>query len=593
MKFVFKDLGSIKKEALKLHKFAKSRGLKSKLSLAQNVIASSYGWKHFNEMSSFHDRIRRNEVAINVPERQILPTHKHQYDGYLSIEIANDLQKKTLDGRKHLFVEKYLASLGLNEHVCNEVAKAFFSSAGMIKKMFTASHLEVNALNDIPIEQVKRGVVAKLNNAYDSVEVYSEMCIPRLIDDGGVMILNRYVAEKIIPHLLKFNDQSRVVSVIDMSYGKFQIESIDVERVVIDPLAYNGKSYSPISISINALIARHQESLLRQTAHEMEIEGFDSVSASILSDFLKEVGMKIELETDYEADFLRETNALLRLLADKEKHQAIQKAVNQGGDENCSDFQFFLSYLNKYVMSLHDRKEHPYLVRESPFLGICLDAFLLLLRHKNSIDRVQGDVSASSQEKELIERFYDGDIIIAVVDSNVEESVYLSRIFMSLCRHYIVPLLGHPVEGHPVEAKSDIIEPKPSFQRQFVIDVPECLPLGSTMFFVQARYLGIKWLINFPHLHRCHELEYSSIIANASVFILSKLITDEKDSIIRETKMYESSKELRELLMLQLSSGFDSLHRENKFAVIFVSHLSCGEREWRVDLVDKCKAKNY
>ena len=609
MKFVYNDLGSVKKEAVKLHKFAKSHNLKSKLSLAQNVMAEAYGWKHFNEMSRVHERIRKNEIEINVPHRQILPSHKHQYDSYCPIEASSNLQKKTLDGRKHLCVEKYFASLGVNWRLVESLALQFFSSAGMINKFFKGKDAKVDSLSDIPREQSGRGVLTKLDNQYDCVEVYFEMCVPRIVDFGGVMVLDRHVAEKLIPHLMRFNDLNKPVSVVDFSVGKFNPRDYGVDSLSLNSLDFSDSSFCPLGLAVKGDMDEYRDALLRQSPDLTDDEIKGELGASLLDDFLKKVGEKISTNPDYHDEFTYDTSLLLLSLSDPESYASIQKAIEKGGDDSL-EFNAFLAYLNRHVMTINGREEHPYLVEEKPFLSMSLCAFDVLLKHRRRFDSFQTNciipdsvdalnlactegrlvikesghaIVPASDGKSFRDRFYEGEIIIAVVDRGVEDSIYMSRIFMGMCRHYIALLLGNQLEAK---------EPF-SRQRMFVIDQPECLPLGSAVVFAQMRGLGMKWLVNVPSYSQYSQSEYASLIANASVFILSKLSADEKDALIQETRMYQFSKELLDLLVFQLSSGFDALQHNNQFAVIFLGEFTDWESRWVAHLVDKCQVKDY
>ncbi len=556
MKFTFNDLSLITKEAKKLHKFLKSKGLSSNLSTAQHVVASFYGWKSYNEMASYHNN---NKVS----------RYENSVSGYMNITLANQLEKVALEGRKKLIITKYISDKGVYEEIAASFCDEFLSSKGLINKLFSSENVDVKKLRDIPDKQLARGVMTQIRQYDDRVKVYAELSIPRLTQGGGFAVLDPHVADEIVPVFELLNDgrESYILNTTGSSIGEDNLSS---KPLRIHPLAFDSHGRSPISLALGEISSENDDDVIYGNDFEKES------SLIILKSLLEHVGGKAQEDDSIEASFINDTVELLHL-------------DNEGGLDSSFDAKL-QSYAEKYacpndaVACLSTNQAYMsffYLSLSS--LSRMVRKFYLSENFYLSFDSYLESLKSDVQgfDNHLFETsFYGSGAFFVVADPNIRHSVFVSKVATLLFRSSIAVTLGASLY------RNDMSEGR----KAILIDVPHVISRGFSVVCVQSKSIGCDWIVNAPSFEPMGELEYFSLVSNVAVFLLSSLPTDMNDPVVQVTGIYRDSEDMRKLLMEELSVGGNYCERNGKFISAHLSSLTLSGKGWQFSVIDKPKS---
>lgn len=543
MKLVFHDLGSIKKEASKLHKLAKSKGLPSKLSNAQNAIANHYGWQHYNEMSMAHERIALSNMydSIDSDGKFIYEKGRKQLSGLALVTSLSDIQKQVLDGQLYLIVRNYFISLGADNSSADRWVDEFKSSKGLIKKFFQSSKENVTDLMSLPSKALARGTMILSESAYDRSDVYSSLALPHATINGGVLMLESHVAKKLIPETVAMSD-GKTVSILKTDFYAHEdhADSERVEAFQALPLAFEGTCSCLVSQAISIELEDGSVNSVGDSLIGDKVSLQERIS---LKDFLSQVGSELQSGTFNELNFIRDTLEMVWAIQYKDNHERLEDWSREPIlDNKQSPLCFKLAaYMQRYgfcnVISDDNNSGASAELSKKRFLDseLIINMLLTLKTLGIYIDAIDPWYTIKSHERlGFLSRLKQGHIIVIPMDSDSPRSLFMSKMIFRQYRAAHICLLGTPLEDASDQGK--IIPPRRERVLGggvFVTDDARVLSCGGSIVFAQLRATGLRSIVNITE-HGMDGREHNSLRANVAVVIFTKL-----DHFLAEGREFE------------------------------------------------------
>jgi hypothetical protein len=579
MHIVFKNLTPVKKESSKLHKAAKSVGLKSNLSICQNTIAEAYGWKNYNEMSLMHERIcRAGSLNQLVASGTIEVTG--QFRGasgvFRDMKVAAALsgkEKMHLDARLRASVMSLAKKLNADDISKDELMLAFFNGKGLVKKYFSSEDkYSITSLNAISDEEYKNGTLLSSGSDMQKLSFYLGMPLQKAIEHGGTFFLSQYLAHEFCCSARSIDNDVKI-NVIDISKhdGKYD-HYFDADVIDYDVLRYASRFTSPILSYIKVHLFDNGSNMTPDLREKY----------SLFSRFLESYGEC----TDRFSDGM----SLSRAFNSKFKDLDAQ-AIDMVDKKDIEDFvvgnmispRGFVESGSAWESALKDKGWLADYHKNERVPEEALEFGLFVIKNIASFKSAFMNKHGRPSLKEgctIQSLLMNKEIVVISFDPNDEEqSLVTKSLLMELRSTVITPCLGSPVESGKDEVISSERVLPPLKGSVLVMDSYESyVSKGMAVVTAQLRALGIYTIFNVSSEMKERE-EWCSLVVNIGVSIILSMPYDLKNDLIRHTGVLKDKK-VQEYLLKQVNSRSCVLDEEGVIIVSIMSRLRYLATEW-------------
>jgi hypothetical protein len=581
MRIVFKNLSSVKKESIKLHKAAKSVGLKSNISTCQNVIAEAYGWKHYNEMSLMHDRIQRGGLLNNIDSYGVIDADKQMgshSDVFRRMKVATAMsgkEKLYIDAKMRASVISLAKMLKGNDIEEESLLSAFFNDKGLLKKYFSSENsVSISSLSGVLDAEYKRGTLVSGGYPDRRLSFYLGMPLQKALDNGGVFFLPNHLAKCFVEEARSMDDNAKL-NVIDINKddgcgGDYWLAN----TVNIDVLRYTSIFSSPMLMFAQHYLHDNKKKMNKEllSNHTLFVKFLAAYGISMGK---KDNGMSLSIAVN------NLTDQYEGIMAVGGEH-----SLGEMPDEFNQDLSdFIINHMLKPFWSETHQSQWGDAIAEKNWSFNLTDEILNLglfmiqnmMSFRSSLTNNNGRPSPREGET-LSSLVIAKEIVIVSFDGNDAYQLSVAKSMLAEYRSSVLtPSLGDSIEGE----RKDVVKNKyqwPIRGSVVVLDSYESyFMLGMSVVTAQARALGIFFIFHVHNSLKSPE-EYCSLIANIGILIHLTIPSDIKGRLVDQTGVLKNVV-VRDYFIRQMDSRQCLLEKEGVIIVSVISdfrHLKVG-----------------
>lgn len=195
MKLYFRSLAPVKKDAAQLRKLIKKNTSKNlKIQVVQDIIATMYGWQHYNEMSYIHLNPGKaypvKKTADIFTEQAGSMTLPNDNEKIRLIDQLDKFERQSLEFKKRSLLERSLSEHKLSDEDKQAVIFAYFDKRSLFTRLTESmSGDTIHSLMQIPESMWRAHSLCLGTDKRGLAQFYADVPVSHAVERGGLFIL--------------------------------------------------------------------------------------------------------------------------------------------------------------------------------------------------------------------------------------------------------------------------------------------------------------------------------------------------------------------------------------------------------------------